>query len=74
MKLPRVPERRFCSNVPKTRSIEKQADFDEILTSIARLEEMEQSWNRYREDNPYVGDLTWADAVQSVVQLKRRID
>lgn len=64
----------FVATCRKRGSIEKQADFDEILTSIARLEEMEQSWNRYREDNPYVGDLTWADAVQSVVQLKRRID
>ena len=48
--------------------------FDEVLDSIESLPEMQDAWENYRKNNPYVEDLTWGEAVHSVKLLKEQID
>ena len=48
--------------------------FDEVLESIESLPEMQDAWENYRKNNPYVEDLTWGEAVHSVKLLKEQID
>ena len=59
----------------KKRGVEvRKADFDDVLENIAEMPEMQTSWDNYRKNNPYVGELTWDDVIQSVLQLKALID
>jgi hypothetical protein len=44
------------------------------LESIEVLPEMQDAWENYRKNNPYVENLTWRAAVHSVKQLKKQID
>jgi len=48
--------------------------FDEVLESIEASPEMQDAWENYRKNNPYVEDLTWGEAVHSVKLLKDQID
>ena len=48
--------------------------FDEILESIEVLPEMQNAWENYRKNNPYVENLSWGEAVHSVKLLKDRMD
>ena len=48
--------------------------FDEVLESIETLPKMQEAWENYRKNNPYVEDLTWSEAVHSVKLLKDQID
>ncbi len=47
--------------------------FDEVLERIEALPEMQDAWENYRKNNPYVEDLSWGEAVHSVKLLKDRI-
>ena len=35
---------------------------------------MQEAWENYRKNNPYVEDFTWGEAVRSVKLLKGQID
>ena len=48
--------------------------FDEILESIEMIPEMQNAWENYRNNNPYVENLSWGEAVHSVKLLKDRMD
>ena len=48
--------------------------FDEVLESIEASPEMQDAWENYRKNNPYVEDLTWGEAIHSVKLLKDQID
>ena len=48
--------------------------FDEVLESIESLPGMQEAWENYRKNNPYVEDFTWGEAVRSVKLLKGQID
>ena len=48
--------------------------FDEVLESIEASPEMQDAWENYRKNNPYVEGLTWGEAVHSVKLLKDQID
>ena len=48
--------------------------FDEVLESIESLPGMQEAWENYRKNNPYVEDLTWGEAIHSVKLLKDQID
>lgn len=47
--------------------------FDEILESIESSSAMQEAWENYRENNSYVEDLTWGEAVNAVKLLKEQI-
>ena len=49
-------------------------EFDEILNTIINSPEMQSSWDNYKSDNPYVGELLWEDAVRSIVSLKEKCE
>ena len=44
--------------------------FDAILDEIQSDPAMETMWNKYRRDNFFVGELTWAEVNESVKRLK----
>lgn len=44
--------------------------FDAILEAIRSDRTMEGLWEKYREENFFVGDLTWEDVNQNVKKLK----
>ena len=37
-----------------------------VLSNLANDEEMIKRWNAFREDNYFVGDITWTDATEAV--------
>ncbi len=47
--------------------------FDEILDSIESSSAMQDAWENYRENNSYVEDLTWREAVSAVKLLEEQI-
>lgn len=44
--------------------------FDAILDAVRTNEVMEGMWGRYKQENFFVGDITWEDVNQSVKRLK----
>ena len=64
----------FAATCRKRGSEAAVPSFDEVLESIEASPEMQDAWENYRKNNPYVEDLTWGEAVHSVKLLKDQID
>ena len=64
----------FAATCRKRGSEAAIPSFDEVLESIEASPEMQDAWENYRKNNPYVEDLTWREAVHSIKQLKNQID
>lgn len=64
----------FAATCRKRGSEAMISSFDEVLESIEALPEMQDAWENYRKNNPYVEDLTWSEAVRSVKLLMDQID
>ena len=64
----------FAATCRKRGSEAAIPSFDEVLESIESLPEMQDAWENYRKNNPYMEDLTWGEAVHSVKLLKEKID
>ena len=64
----------FAATCRKRGSEAAIPSFDEVLESIEASPEMQDAWENYRKNNPYVEDLTWGEAVHSVKLLKDQID
>ena len=47
--------------------------FDSILDEVRLDETMKDNWNKYRNENFFVGDLSWDDVNNSVKKLKETI-
>lgn len=47
--------------------------FDDILETVRKDTTMEGMWEKYKEDNFYVGDLSWETVNQSVLHLKKLV-
>ena len=63
----------FMATSEKRQSQEKVESFDSILAEVQADDTMRAMWDKYREDNFFVGDLSWADVNQSVLELKKRV-
>ena len=63
----------FMATSEKRQSQEKVESFDSILAEVQDDDTMRAMWDKYREDNFFVGDLSWADVNQSVLELKKRV-
>ena len=63
----------FMATSEKRQSQEKVESFDSILAEVQADDTMRAMWDKYREDNSFVGDLSWADVNQSVLELKKRV-
>ena len=64
----------FAATCRKRGSEAAIPSFDEVLESIEASPEMQDAWENYRKNNPYVEDLTWGEAIRSVKLLKDQID
>ena len=64
----------FAATCRKRGSEAAIPSFDEVLESIEASPEMQDAWENYRKNNPYVEDLTWGEAIHSVKLLKDQID
>lgn len=63
----------FMATSEKRQSQEKVESFDSILAEVQADDTMRAMWDKYREDNFFVGDLSWADVNQSVLELKKGV-
>ena len=68
----RVLHNAFIATSAKRQTQEKIESFDSILAEVRADETMRAMWDKYREENFFVGDLSWADVNQSVLELKKR--
>ncbi len=64
----------FAATCRKRGSEAAIPSFDEVLESIEASPEMQDAWENYRKNNPYVEDLTWGEAIHSVKLLKDQIE
>lgn len=67
-----VLQNAFMATSAKRQTREKIESFDSILAEVQADETMSAMWDKYREENSFVGDLSWADVNQSVMELKKR--
>lgn len=61
----------FLATSEKRGTLEMIPEFDLTLNDVRSDIIMADMWDKYRNDNFYVGDLTWADVNNSVAELKR---
>lgn len=60
----------FMATSLKRNTTDMLPRFDAILDEIRSDAAMEAMWNKYRRDNFFVGELTWAEVNESVKRLK----
>ena len=60
----------FMATSRKRKTEEKLERFDSILDEVKADETMRAMWDKYRNENFFVGDLSWDDVNQSVRNLK----
>lgn len=67
--------RRAIINVARKRgTLELFDNTDEILNDIVESDYLRNNWSNYRKDSYYVGDLEWADVLETTVNvLKNKI-
>lgn len=46
-------------------------DLTLILQEVSESPEMQKNWESYKRNNYYVEDLSWTDAMQTVMELMR---
>ncbi|MBO5570716.1 MAG: nucleotidyl transferase AbiEii/AbiGii toxin family protein [Clostridia bacterium] len=63
----------FVATSEKRETTLKIPKLDAILDDILNDDAMEEMWNRYRDSNYFVGDLTWQDVNRSVADLKTHV-
>lgn len=62
--------RRAIINVARKReTLELFDDIDEILDDIVESDYLRNNWNNYRKGSYYVGDLEWADVLETTVNI-----
>lgn len=62
--------RRAIINVARKReTLELFDNMDEILDDIAESDYLRNNWNNYRKGSYYVGDLEWADVLETTVNI-----
>jgi hypothetical protein len=62
--------RRAIVNVARKRgTLELFDDIDEILDDIVESDYLRNNWSNYRKGSYYVGDLEWADVLETTVNI-----
>lgn len=62
--------RRAIVNVARKRgTLELFDNMDEILDDIVESDYLRNNWNNYRKGSYYVGDLEWADVLETTVNI-----
>ena len=62
--------RRAIINVARKRgTLELFDNMDEILDDIAESDYLRNNWRNYRKGSYYVGDLEWADVLETIVNI-----
>ncbi len=69
----RVLYNAFMATSRKRKTEEMQERFDSILDEVHADETMRAMWDKYRNENFFVGDLSWDDVNHSVRNLKEAI-
>lgn len=64
-----VLRKAFLATSEKRDSTIQIPDFREILSSVESDEAMQTQWESFKEDSFFVGDLSWADVMESVKEL-----
>jgi ethanolamine utilization cobalamin adenosyltransferase len=59
----------FMSTSKKRGTVELIPDFFSILDDVRHSESMERSWENYKRDSFFVGELTWAEVMPQVLEL-----
>ena len=59
----------FCATSQKRGTSELIPHIDEIISDIRSSISMEKDWNNYKDNNYFVGDLSWSEVVGSVITL-----
>ena len=63
----------FMATSSKRGTEEMQERFDFILDEVRTDETMKCMWGKYRDENFFVGDLSWEDVNKSVKKLKKAV-
>ncbi len=64
----------FLETCKHRKSGKKISDLTEILNGIEKSKEMAALWNNYKTDNPYVGQISWYEAVDAVKRLVKNLN
>lgn len=59
----------FVATCKRRESEDKIHGLAEVLVAVHNTEIMKSQWDKYRDDNYYVGDITWDEACDSVKEL-----
>ena len=59
----------FYATSQKRGTSELISRIDEIISDIRSSTSMEKDWNNYKDNNYFVGDLSWSEVVGSVITL-----
>ena len=62
----------FMATSKKRQTDKMISRFDDILEMVKSDEVMRGMWEKYRDDNFFVGDISWDDVNRSVRELKER--
>ena len=63
----------FMATSEKRETVEMIPRFDVILKSVREDKLMRDMWNKYRDENYFVEDLTWKTVNESVKRLKDKV-
>lgn len=63
----------FMATSEKRETVEMIPRFDVILKSVREDKIMRDMWNKYRDENYFVEDLTWETVNESVKRLKDKV-
>ena len=63
----------FMTTSEKRETVEMIPRFDVILKSVREDKIMRDMWNKYRDENYFVEDLTWETVNESVKRLKDKV-
>lgn len=63
----------FMATSKKRETVEMIPRFDAILKSVREDQIMRDMWNKYRDENYFVEDLTWEKVNESVKRLKAKM-
>ena len=51
----------------------KIPDLEKIITAVEKSEAMDRNWENYKNSSYFVENLSWAQVMESVMQLAKKI-
>lgn len=68
---PSIMRQAFAATCRKRETRFEKAEMEEVLAAIQTDERLADMWNRYKEKNYYVEDLTWEDTLEKVTEAMK---